>query len=344
MKIKASYDEPLKLKVMEKLIRLTGIFLVLALVFSCSTRDEFLHDEDADLQLKSGQVEKAAGDRYIVMFRDDISDPKGMADEMVKRYGVTRGHVYDMVFKGFSATIPEQALEGLRRNPNIALIEPDLVMTAFIQTVPTGILRFAADQNSVVPINGIPDLPDVDVAVVDTGVDKEHPDLTVSGGVRYYLGFLTDSRYDDDNGHGSHVAGIIGAKDNDTGVVGVCPGARIWAVKVLNSRGSGYLSDIIAGLNWVSARSNDIEVINMSLGGTGGSTAYHTAVQNCVSQGIVVVVAAGNDARDVYGTDGQYGNSDDIVPASYPEAMTISALADSDGQPGGSGSANIVWS
>lgn len=325
---------------MKNWIRLAGYFLVMAVMFSCSTREEYVLPEDSDLQLKRAQSGDAMGDRYIVMFRDDVTDPQGMAETMKNRYGFRKGHVYEHVFKGFSAAIPEQAMEGLRHNPHIALIEPDLVMTTCTQTLPTGIRRFAADQNEVVPIDEIADSPDVDMAVVDTGVDKEHADLTVAGGIRYYLGFLSDSKYDDDNGHGSHVAGTIGAKDNDIGVVGVCPGARIWAVKVLNSRGSGYLSDIIAGLNWVSARSADIEVVNMSLGGTGGSTAYRTAIQSCVDKGIVVVVAAGNDTRDVYGTDGKFGTTDDIVPASYPEAMTISALADTDGQPGGTGTAS----
>jgi len=110
-------------------------------------------------------------------------------------------------------------------------------------------------------------------------------------------------------------------------------------VKVLNSKGSGYLSDIIKGLDWVAARSADIEVINMSLGGQGLSTSYRNAIATCVGKGIVVVVAAGNESSDVYGKDGNFETSDDIIPAAYPEAMAISALADSDGNYGGSGQA-----
>ncbi len=322
---------------MKKLVRLTGIYLVLVLMFSCSTRDEFLQEDNADLQLKSAQVAPGNGNRYIVVFRDNVTDPEAVTEQLKGKHGFAKGHVYNRVFKGFSAVIPAQALEGLRNNPNVAYIEPDLIMTAFAQTVPTGIKRMAANTNTVVPVDGNPDLPDVDVAVVDTGVDKEHADLTVSGGVRFYNAGKTDGSYDDNNGHGSHVAGTIGAIDNSEGVVGVCPGARIWAVKVLDSSGSGYTSDIIAGLNWVRNR-GDIEVINMSLGGTGTSTSYRTAVQNCVNAGIVVVVAAGNSKADVYGKDGKFGTSDDYIPASYPEAMTISALADTDGLPGGLGS------
>ena len=212
-------------------------------------------------------------------------------------------------------------------------------MYASEQTIPTGVRRIATDKNATADIDGVDEGMNVDAAVIDTGIDKEHPELNVVGGVRFYLGMLTDSKYDDDHGHGSHVAGIIAARDNGSGVVGVAPGARLYAVKVLNSRGSGYLSDIIKGLDWVRARASDIEVINMSLGGQGSSSAYRTAIQNCVAAGIVVVVAAGNESMDVFGPDGRFGTSDDVIPASYPEAATISAMADSDGQPGGTGPA-----
>jgi subtilisin family serine protease len=131
----------------------------------------------------------------------------------------------------------------------------------------------------------------------------------------------------------------VAARDNDIGVVGIVPGARLYAVKVLNRSGSGYLSDIIKGIDWVRARASTIEVINMSLGGTGTSTSYRTALANCVDAGIVVVVAAGNSGIDVFGNDKVFGTSDDYIPASYPEVAAISAMADSDGAPGGKGSA-----
>jgi len=323
---------------MKNLMRITEVLLFVVLLFSCSTRDDFMVNEELDGALKSAQVDQVTGDRYIVMFKEEVTDPGGMEATLRGKHGFGRGHVYDKVFKGFSARLSAQALAALKKDSRIALIEPDLIMTTCAtQTVPTGIMRFAANTNTVVPIDGSSDTPDVDVAVVDTGVDKEHPDLTVVGGVRYYNAGSTDASYDDNNGHGSHVAGIIAAKDNDFGVVGVCPGARIWAVKVLDSSGSGYTSDIIAGLNWVLARSSTIEVVNMSLGGTGTSSAYRTAVQNCVNAGIVVVVAAGNSKVDVYGKDLKFGTYDDYIPASYPEAMTISAMVDSDGLPGGLG-------
>ena len=317
-----------------------GFFIAVALLISCSQQEEEFFKEGPDLKSRefiSTDTSPDIRDRYIVVFKNQVTQPAAEAGMLHRKFGFEMGHVYENVFRGFSASIPEQALNGLRNHPMVDFIEPDIVMHTCAQTIPTGIRRIGADLNLTANINGIDDRVNVTAAVIDTGIDKDHPELNVVGGVRFYLGLFTDSKYDDDNGHGSHVAGIIGAKDNGEGVVGVAPGTRLYAVKVLNSRGSGYLSDIIKGLDWVRSKSNEIEVVNMSLGGQGLSSAYQTAIRNCVNAGIVVVVAAGNEKMDVFGKDGTFGTSDDIIPAAYPEAAAISAMADSDGQPGGSG-------
>jgi subtilisin family serine protease len=172
---------------------------------------------------------------------------------------------------------------------------------------------------------------DVDVAVVDTGIVK-HRELRIGGG-KACIG----NGYGDGNGHGTHVAGTIAAKDNDTGVVGVAPGARLWAVKVLNAEGSGMTSTVICGLDWVYARRDTIEIVNMSLGGTAAAadqnpcgpttTPLHNAVCNLVVGGVTVIVAAGNGGEDAAKT----------APATYDEAITVSAFRDFDGRPGGQG-------
>jgi subtilisin family serine protease len=139
---------------------------------------------------------------------------------------------------------------------------------------------------------------------------------------------------DDQNGHGSHMAGTIGAKDNSVGVAGVAPGARIWAVKVLNAAGIGLNSDVICGIDYVTANAGQIDVANMSLGGGGsddgncGNTdgdAMHQAICDSVVAGVTYAVAAGNDHQ----------NSSGFTPAAYDEVITVSALADFNGQPGG---------
>src|ERR1700730_11530119 len=122
------------------------------------------------------------------------------------------------------------------------------------QTVPTGVGRIGADQNATAHITNAPGGTNLnmDVAVIDTGVDTQHPDLNVAGGMGFAGPSCTGSSYEDDNGHGTHVAGTVAAIDNDRGVVGVAPGARIWAVKVLAANGSGSDSCVIAGINWVT--------------------------------------------------------------------------------------------
>lgn len=135
--------------------------------------------------------------------------------------------------------------------------------------------------------------------------------------------------WEDDNGHGTNIAGIAAAYDNGQGIVGVAPGARVWAVKVLDENGSGSFSDVICGLNWVVKQRGTIDVVNLSLSGAGSdgpceSSALHQAVCNVVYSGVPVVVAAGNQGTD----------ASTRVPASYDEVITVSGMADSDGGPG----------
>lgn len=273
-------------------------------------------------------------EHYIITFNDTVRTPAVEASNMARANGFNVGHVYSFALKGFSARIPDAALSALQRNPRIASIEPDILMQAFAQTTPTGVARINANNVGISEVN-------VDIAIIDSGIDIDHPDLNVVGGVRFYSRFgmlpRQDSNYDDDNGHGTHVAGSAAAKNNDFGVVGVAPGARLWAIKVLDKNGSGYLSDIIAGIDWITANANIIEVANMSLGGLGLSNAYRTAIANSVAAGIVYVAAAGNASMDIYGNDGVFNSVSDVIPAAYPEVMTISAMADSDGLPGGLG-------
>jgi subtilisin len=179
----------------------------------------------------------------------------------------------------------------------------------------------------------------VDIAVIDTGIDLDHPDLNARNGTNCVS---PGAPAEDDHGHGTHVAGTAAARDNDSGVVGVAPGARVWAVKVLNAAGSGTTSQIVCGIDWVTANARTgagIEVANMSLGGqslfgsfsTCSSTwdPMHPAICRSVNAGVTYAVAAGNSAA----------NSNSFVPATYAEVITVSALADFNGQPGGGAAA-----
>jgi len=276
--------------------------------------------------------EVIAPDRYIVRLRDDVKDPPAAASELARRHGFVVGHVYRRVLRGFSARMSRAVKRMLERNPEVAYIEPDRKFYAIAQTLPTGVDRMdAGPEFTGGEVNA-------DIAIIDTGIDLTHPDLNLAGSTDCAgFGGCVDGGGNDGHGHGSHVAGIAAAKNNDFGVVGVAPGARLWAVRVLDNNGSGWTSWIIAGIDWVTAHADTIEVANMSLGGQGFSSAMREAIQESVAEGVVYVVAAGNDSRDVYGNDGRFGTSDDFVPAAYPEVAAISALADSDGRYGGAG-------
>jgi subtilisin len=271
--------------------------------------------------------DRAAG-AWIVTLR-----PGAAAGDTARDHGRTYGaevsHVYRHALQGYAARMSAAAAAEVARDPRVASVQPDREVHATAQTTPTGIDRVDGELSSAVSGDGSGAV-DVDVAVIDTGVDVDHPDLSVVGG----RNCSTGRSYDDGNGHGTHVAGTIGAKDDTNGVVGVAPGARIWAVRVLNNAGSGTWSSIICGVDWVTANAATIEVANMSLGGagseptgTGCSTgvALHDAICKSVAAGVTYVVAAGNDAANAAG----------FVPAAYDEVVTVSALADFDGKPGG---------
>jgi subtilisin len=272
--------------------------------------------------------------RYIVTLKDG-ADSNALSQRLAKQAGGERGYVYSNALNGFSIEMPRSALNGLRNHPKVVLVEEDLPQQAIGQGIPEGITRIFASQNTAFDIDGIDDnRVDADVAILDTGIDIDHPDLNVAGGTNclnrgprrtYYCDGALGTA-DDDQYHGTHVAGTVAALDNGIGVVGVAPGARLWAVKVLDSGGSGYTSGIIAGIDWVVAQ-GDIEVMNLSLGGSGRSSAYQTAIDNAVDSGVAVVVAAGNSAADAY----------NYSPAFVPSAITVSALADFDGLEGGLG-------
>lgn len=152
----------------------------------------------------------------------------------------------------------------------------------------------------------------VKVAVIDTGIDAAHPDLAgqVAGGFNALSGAKPDA-WQDDEGHGTHVAGTIAAKRDGKGVVGVAPKARLYAVKVLDKDGNGNYSDVIAGIEW--AASHGMKVANMSLGADEGSEPLHRAVQAALKAGMTIVAAAGNSG----GTVG--------FPGSYPECIAVGA-------------------
>lgn len=267
---------------------------------------------------------------YIVVLKPSVADVPAAAAGLARAHGGAVGFVYEHALRGFSVRVPTAAADAIARNPAVAYVEADQVYTVSAQTVPTGIKRIFAPGNPNIDIDGTDDeRVDVDVAVIDTGIDLDHPDLVVAGSTNCVNATATcGSGGNDGNGHGTHVAGSIAAKDDANGVVGVAPGARLWAVRVLNNNGSGTTAQVVAGMDWVTARASTIEVANMSLGGS-GSTAIDDAANRMADAGIALAVAAGNSDA----------NAANYSPARAQKVLTVSALADFDGLAGGTGSA-----
>lgn len=285
-------------------------------------------------------------DRYIVVFNDHI--PEGEVARKVRdferRLGFLAQHRFDTVIKGFAAKLGPAALRRLRQDPGVNHIVPDEPVRALCHTspqeIPTGVQRQHGLLAPTARIDSVDERVNADIAVLDTGV-APHPDLNLVVSVDCTRTNCPSISPIDPNSHGTHVAGTAAALDNATGVVGVAPGARIWSVRILNNAGFGSTSTIIAGVNFVTKYAPYIEVANLSVGGLGRNTGscgiipifnlvidpMHLAICRSVVQGVVYTVAAGNESRDAARS----------VPAAYPEVITVSALADSDGVDGGVG-------
>jgi subtilisin len=234
-------------------------------------------------------------------------------------------HRYTACLRGFAARMSDAAAAALAKNPNVERIERDGIATIDAQTLPTGINRIDADLSptaSITTTGG--DLTGVQIYIIDTGINA-HPDLNLAGGRNFVpSGKSTNpASYGDGNGHGTHVAGTAAARDNTSYVVGVAPGAPVYAVRVLNNSGSGAYSWIIAGVDWVMqqklANNGMPMVANMSLGGPPDAGLDQAIVNACTPTttpaygGVTFCVAAGNEGT----------NASQSSPARVPEAITV---------------------
>ncbi|MDP3994113.1 MAG: S8 family serine peptidase [Candidatus Doudnabacteria bacterium] len=265
---------------------------------------------------------QAAGNNKVDVFIIFNQTPGSREQALVESHGGVIKHSYHLV-PAIAASIPESAIAGLSRNPNITSIEPDGVVYAIDVELDNtwGVERIGSgtvhdDDNKGVGVK---------VAIIDSGIDYTHPDLDANftGGYDFVN---NDANPMDDNGHGTHVAGTVAAEDNDTGVVGVAPLASLYALKVLNSSGSGYWSNIIAALQW--AVDNGMQVTNNSYGaGSDPGATVKAAFDNSAAAGIFHAAAAGNSGNCA-------GKGNNVgYPARYDSVMAVAATNKSDSRP-----------
>ncbi|OGK40908.1 hypothetical protein A3A74_01620, partial [Candidatus Roizmanbacteria bacterium RIFCSPLOWO2_01_FULL_35_13] len=317
--------------------------------------------------------DKIIPDQYIVVYKDSVSNPDSVTDELEKLHSLKSKFRFSKVLKGYTAVFTPEKLEKVKTDPRVAFVTEDKEITMaqwwrrkktptptqtstptrtptpFKSPTPTTVKSPTPTPTTVITTQTIPsgvsrigltinEGASVGVAILDTGIDLDHPDL--AGNIIANKSCISGkSTGEDDQGHGTHVAGTVAALNNSIGVLGVAPQAKLIAVKVLNSQGSGSYSSLICGIDWITtnAKNYNIKVANMSLGGGGSSDdncgntngdALHLAICKSRDAGITYIAAAGNNGN----------NASSTVPAAYNDSViTISALGDSDGQPGGLG-------
>jgi subtilisin len=279
---------------------------------------------------------------YVVVLKDD-SDVDSTAARYEHAYGAAVGLRFGSALKGFAAQLPAAAVAALAKDPRVSFVEPDVAATAAGEMVPTGVERIQAEMESTdadesaLSAEMVP-AEQVNVAIIDTGIDATHPDLSVAGGVNCTNDKLQATV--DPAGHGTLVAGVVGARRDGNGIVGVAPDSTLWSVRVLKKNGEGSISSIICGIDWITSTrldgdpGNDIAVANMSLVAKGSDDgacgaqnkdALHLAICSSTAAGVTYVAAAGNAGDDLARS----------VPAAYDEVLTATAITDLDGKPGG---------
>jgi subtilisin len=288
-----------------------SIFLIVVLpllffVSGCVEHEEIVAPTQKATEAQS--LAKIAEDgRYLVGFKN-TPDPgiiTAAGGRVVRTFSIVPAAAVQM---------SPQAADALSRNPSISYVEPDYTVYAHSQTVPWGIDRVFGDETYSFPTWNTTRGGEIKVAILDTGIDQNHQDLTVAGGVTT----VDDTHWGNDgNGHGTHVAGTVAALDNDLGVVGVAPQVSLYAVKVLSDGGSGSVSSVVAGIEW--AVNQSIPILNMSLGSSSDSQTLRNACDVAYAAGHLIVSSAGNS-----GNPG--GRGDNVsYPARYESVIAVAS-------------------
>jgi subtilisin family serine protease len=233
----------------------------------------------------------APAERFIVVLKERVDAPGEVANDHEQRHGASVEFVYRHALGGYAGTIPANRVDDVRADSRVDYVERDGRVQASAQTLPWGIDQIDAEASSTAAGDGSGAVSNVNAYIIDTGIYK-HTDLNVVNHVNFAGG-----KNGDCNGHGTHVAGTVAARDNTSDVVGVAPGAPLTGVKVLGCSGSGTTSGVIKGVDWVTGNAAKPAIANMSLGG-GTSTALDDAVKRSANSGVLYSLAAGNEGVD----------------------------------------------
>lgn len=314
---------------MKAKIIIISIILLLVMVFACGCIP-FMENIGILTPPEEEQLSPEKGGppdglvKVLIGFKEKPGPPE---QALVKGFGGKIKYTYHLV-PAIAASVPEVAIEALQKNPNVTQVELDSMVYALDGELDNswGVKRIGAGIVHYFGNKGV----GVKVAIIDSGVDYGHVDLDANFETLLGYDFVNDDNDPmDDNGHGTHVAGTVAAEDNDIGVVGVAPMANLYALKVLNSSGSGYYSDVIAALQWCVDK--NIQVTNNSYGSSGdpGETvkaAFDNSYNN--GNGVLHVAAAGNSGN-------RYGVGDNIIyPAKYDSVIAVAATDQSDKRAG----------
>ncbi|UUZ73546.1 S8 family peptidase [Polaromonas sp. P1(28)-8] len=265
--------------------------------------------------------------RYIVVFWDSVNNPAAEAANLMRASGGQLHHTYSSAIKGFAANLPDAALQGIRSNPNVNYIEQDQTVSLSATEIQTG-ATWGLDRIDQHPLPLSTEYKynyaglGVNAFIIDTGIRATHSDFKQSADPnasrvltgRNFVSGANDTNTDDCNGHGTHVSGTVGGL-----TWGVAKAASLIPVRVLDCRGSGSWSGVIAGIDFAANSTLRPAVANMSLGG-GASQAVDDAVAGAVSRGVTMVVAAGNSNA----------NACNYSPARAPSAITVGATTSAD--------------
>jgi hypothetical protein len=230
---------------------------------------------------------------YIVVLEESVVNSLGVTQRIDQQPGLDVGFVYTNALEGFSAEIPDDSVVEVRADPKVAYVERDTAVTIAAQTLPWGIDKIDADSSSTKAGNGRGAVSKVNSYIIDTGIDKTNADLNVVDQVNFAGGSKGDC-----SGHGTAVAGTVSAMDNGKGVVGAAPGAALTGVKVLGCDGKSSASEVIKGVDWVTANAKKPAIATLSLSGKTKSRALDDAITKSAASGIFYAVAAGNKGAD----------------------------------------------